>query len=84
MRGILCLFLRLGGSGNQFEKNGHANGEAVGYLLEYAGLEAVSDSGIDFEAANHWTGVQNDGVGIGEAQAPGRELVAKNIFVRGK
>src|SRR5579859_4968943 len=59
MRRFLWLFLRLGGAGNQFEKNGHAHGEAVGDLLENAGLQAVGDSGIDFEAANHRAGMQN-------------------------
>ena len=35
-------------------EQGHANGEAVGDLLEHAGLRAVGDGGIDFEAADRW------------------------------
>ena len=78
------MFLQLGGTGNQFEKNGHAHGEAVGDLLENAGLQTVGDGRIDFEAANHRARMQNDGVGVGKANARGRELITQNIFVGGK
>ncbi len=69
------------GAADELEKQSHAHGEAIGDLLEDAGLRPVGDGGINFQAANHWARMQNNGVGLGAAQALGRELVAQNIIV---
>src|SRR5579864_9517225 len=65
MRGILCMFLRLGRAGDEFKENRHADGEAVGHLLEDARLRAVGNCRIDFQAANHRTRMHQDGAGLG-------------------
>ena len=58
-----------GRAADQMVEKSHAHGEAVGHLLEHAGLRAVGDDRIDFEAANHGARVQHEGVGPREAQA---------------
>src|ERR1700722_9516154 len=58
----------------------HTNLEAVGNLLQDARLGAIGNARIDFQAADHGTGMQNERVFSGEAQALGRELKLQNIF----
>src|SRR5579862_600115 len=85
IRAVLCGMGRVHGSAaDQVIEKRHAHGEAVGHLLEDAGLRAVGNSGIDFEAANHRAGVQHEGVGAREAQALGRELIAEDVFLGGE
>src|SRR5579859_595156 len=91
MRGI--LFERRGGmlsdpgfraADQKQEQQGHANGNAVGDLFEDAGLRAVGDFGGDLNSAIHRSGVENDGVGLGEAETCGVELVEQNVIAGGK
>src|ERR1700688_3820945 len=49
----------------------HAHSDPIGDLLEDAGLRTVRDFRSDFHAAIHRAGMENDGVGLGEAQALG-------------
>ncbi len=53
------------GAADELEEQGHAHSKAVGYLLKDAGLRAVGYGWIDFQAANHRAGMQDDGVGLG-------------------
>src|SRR3984957_17062309 len=59
----------------------HAHSEAVGHLFEHARLRAVRDARINFETANHRTGMQDDCLGFRKAQALGRQLIAQDIFL---
>src|ERR1700723_3160973 len=47
------------GTTDQVIQQRHANGEAVGDLLKHARLRAVGDGVVDFEAADHGTGMQD-------------------------
>ncbi len=73
-----------GRAADQMIEKGHANGEAVGDLLEDAGLRAVRDDRIDFEATNHRAGMEHERVGTRKAQALGRELIAEDVFLGGQ
>ena len=82
MRRFLCWVGRVRRrAAHKMEEQSHAHGEAVGDLLENAGLRTVGDGRIDFQAADHWAGMQDDRVGLGAAQALGRELIAQDVFV---
>ncbi len=61
---------------DQMVEQGHADGEAVGDLFEHAGLRAIGNDAINFQAAVHGTGMQHQGAGPRELQALRRELVA--------
>src|SRR5690348_5498182 len=66
IRAFLCGMRSVGGrAADQVVEQRHADGEAVGDLLENAGLRAVGNRWIDFKAANHRSGVQQDRVGLG-------------------
>ena len=52
-------------------EKGHANREAVGDLFEHAGLRAVGDGGVDFQAANHRAGMQHQRIGLRERRRAG-------------
>src|SRR5277367_4217539 len=69
---------------DEMVKQGHAYGEAVGDLFEHAGLRAVGNRAINFQAANHGPGMQHQRAGPRELQALRRELVAQNIFLGGE
>src|SRR5690349_14870395 len=90
MRGFLGLILRCGdvaffrGPRGEQEKQRHSNGNAIGDLLEDAGLRSIGDFGSDLHATIHGTGVKNDGVGPGMAESFGVELIEKNIVPGGK
>src|ERR1700722_2170096 len=71
------------GAADQVIEQRHANGEAVGDLIEDAGLRTVGDGGIDFEAANHGPGMQDQRVGPSQFQPRGGELVSQNVFFGG-
>src|SRR5579862_7587699 len=82
IRTILCGVGRVRGrAADEVVEQGHANREAVGDLFEHAGLRAIGDGGIDFEAADDGAGVQHERVGLREQQARGRELVLRDVFV---
>src|SRR5580700_2264324 len=66
------------------EEQRHADGDPIGDLLEDAGLRTVSDFRSDLHAAIHRAGMENDGVGLGEAQTLGAELIEKNVVCGGK
>src|SRR5580692_12231467 len=66
------------------EEQRHAHGDPIGDLLEDAGLRTVGDFRSDLHAAIHRAGMENDGVGLGEAQALGAELIEKNVVSGGK
>src|SRR6476646_10843926 len=82
-----CLGLRgrmsavAGIAGDQEIENRHAHGDAIGDLLENAGLRAVSDFGRDFDAAIHWARMEDECIGLGALEAFGVELVAVNVVV---
>src|ERR1700674_3530619 len=61
-------------AGEQIQ-NGHANRDAVGDLLEDAGLRAVGNFGRDLDAAIDRAGMQNDRGGFGAPLALGVELI---------
>src|SRR5690242_8384533 len=90
MRGFLGLVLRRGdgaffrGPRGEQEEQRHSNGNAIGDLLEDAGLRPIGDFGSDLHTTIHGTGVENDGVGPGVAEAFGVELIEKNIVRGGK
>src|SRR5712691_2912096 len=65
-------------------KNGHANGDAVGDLLQDAGLRSIGDLRRDFNAAVDRPGMKDDGVAAGAPQPLRVELVEKNVIVGGK
>jgi len=69
------------GAADELEEQRHASAEAIGDLLENAGLRSIGDRGINFQAANDWPGMQDDGVGLGAAQALRSELVPQNVIV---
>src|SRR5580704_3164853 len=66
------------------EEQRHAHGDPIRDLLEDAGLRTVSDFRSDLHPAIHRAGMENDGVGLGEAQALGAELIEKNVVCGGK
>src|SRR5690348_17656552 len=43
MRGVLCLFFRLGGAGDKLEENRHADGKPVGHLFKNRSEEHTSE-----------------------------------------
>ena len=63
------------------EEQRHANSQSVGDLIEHAGLRPIGDGGIDFEAANHGSGMQHQRIGFGAAQSLRRKLVLQNVFI---
>src|SRR5277367_4008303 len=64
IRAILCGMGRISSSAaDQMVEQGHAYREAVGNLFEHAGLRAVGDRGIDFQAADDGAGMQDESVG---------------------
>src|SRR5271156_906737 len=65
-------------------KKGHANGQTVGHLIENAGLRSIGDTWIDFQAAIHRTGMQNQRIGTSEPEPLGRKLKLQNIFFGGE
>jgi hypothetical protein len=67
--GGLPLFFRA--AHEEQKEEGHAHGDSVGNLLEDAGLRTVGDFRGDLNAAIHWAGMKNDGVGLGAAEALG-------------
>ena len=73
-----------GGAADEMVEQGHADGEAVGDLFEDAGLRAVRDGIVNFQAANHWARMQNQRAGTRELQSLRRELVAQNVFLGGE
>src|SRR6202049_5034277 len=80
MRKILFRGRVRAASGHQ-EKQGHAHGEAVGDLFENAGLRPVGDGGINCEAPDHGTRMQNERIGPRQPQAFRRQLVLQDVFV---
>ena len=72
-----------GRAADEVIQKGHANRKAVGDLIEHAGLGPVGDGRINFKAANHGSGMQNEGFGICELQPLRGELVTENIFFGG-
>src|SRR5437899_2924464 len=65
-------------------KNRHSYGDAVGDLLQDAGLRSIGDLRRDFNAAVDRPGMKDDGVAVGAPQPLGVELVEKNVIVGGK
>src|ERR1700722_16340481 len=72
-----------GRAADEVIQKGHANRKAVGDLIEHAGLGPVGDGRINFKAANHGSGMQNEGFPICELQPLRCELVTENIFFGG-
>src|SRR6266571_3664404 len=66
------------------EKQRHAHRQAVGHLLEDAGLRAVGDFRSKLDAAVHGAGMQHQCAGFGQFQARRRDLVKKNVIVEGE
>src|SRR5271156_6847515 len=75
-----CWWLH-GGAADEMVEQGHADGEAVGDLFEDAGLRAVRDGIVNFQAANHGSGMQHQRAGARELQALRRELIAQDVFL---
>src|ERR1700678_109330 len=48
-----------GRAADEVIKQGHANREAIRYLVENTGLRTIGDCSIDFETTNHGTRMQN-------------------------
>src|SRR5580704_11010379 len=65
-QGMRALF---GRAGDEQKEQRHSNGNAVGDLLEHAGLRAVGDLGCDLISAVHWARMQDKSVGLGAAKA---------------
>src|SRR6267143_204278 len=80
----LCLrhrmFVILGGPGDEQEKQRHSNCNAVGHLLEHAGLRPVGNLGGNLNPTIHRSGMQNDRARLRAAQPRGIELVAKHVI----
>src|SRR6266850_2183785 len=62
--GRLCLRHRMSAiltrTGDEQEKQRHSNRNAVGHLLEHAGLRSVRNFRGDLDPAIHWSRMQND------------------------
>src|ERR1700693_3854269 len=59
----------------------HTNREAVRNLLEDARLRPIGNARIDFQAADHGSGMQNERVFPCKAKALGRKLKLQNILL---
>src|SRR5271170_1706257 len=82
IRAILCGMRRVRSSAaDQMVEQGHAYREAIGNLLEHAGLRPIGYGGVDFQAAHDRAGMQDERVRPREAQARGSELIARDIFI---
>src|SRR3989449_9828996 len=88
MRRVLFLsgrvFAIFTGAADEQEKQGHAHCQAVGHLLEDAGLRAVGDFRSELDAAVHGPGMQHQCAGFCQFQARRRDLVKKNVIVEGE
>src|SRR6202046_2570389 len=62
-------------------KKAQEMGQAVGHLLENAGLRSIGNTRIDFQAAIHGAGMQNQRIRTREPKTLGRELVLQYIFL---
>src|SRR5271154_557464 len=82
IRAILCGMRRVRSSAaDQMVEQGHAYREAIGNLLEHAGLRPIGYGGVDFQAAHDRAGMQDQSVRPREAQARGSQLISGNVFV---
>src|SRR5579871_1467104 len=70
IRAFLCgMWCVHRSTGDEVIEQRHAHGESVGNLFEYCALRAVRDGGINFQAANHRTGMQNQRIGARKLQS---------------
>src|SRR5712675_2657561 len=65
-------------------QHGHSNRHPVGHLFENHAMWPVSDIGIDFDAAIHWTGVQNQNVARRAIEPLARDSEDAVVFARGR
>src|SRR5258708_5124680 len=69
---------------NQQIEKSHAHGDAVRDLFQDARLGAISNLRRNFDAAIHRTGMEDDGIRLGAAEAFGVELVKEHIIRGGE
>src|SRR6266850_371821 len=69
-----------GRAGDEQEKQRHSNRNAVGHLLEHAGLRSVRNFWRDLDPSIHRPRVQNDRPRFRAAQSRGIELVSKHVI----
>src|SRR6267143_239116 len=73
----------LGRAGDEQEKQRHSNRNAVGHLLEHAGLQPVRNFWRDLDPAVHRPRMQYDCTRPRAAQSRGIELVSQHIILGG-
>src|SRR5882724_10681317 len=82
----LCLRHRMSAiltrTGDEQEKQRHSNRNAVGHLLEHAGLRSVRNFRGDLDPAIHWSRMQNDRARLRAAQSRSIKLVSKHVIFR--
>src|SRR6267378_678488 len=69
-------------TGDEQEKQRHSNRNAVGHLLEHAGLRSVRNFRGDLDPSIHWSRMQNDRARLRAAQSRGIKLVSKHVIFR--
>src|SRR5689334_23189913 len=66
------------------EEDSHAHGQAIGYLIENARLRPVRDSRINFQTADHGSGVKHERIGARDFEAFGGKLIKQDVFIERK
>src|SRR6267142_1311025 len=69
-------------TGDEQEKQRHSNRNAVGHLLEHAGLRSVRNFRGDLDPSIHWSRMQNDRARLRVAQSRSIKLVSKHVIFR--
>src|ERR1700680_389021 len=85
IRSFLCRMWRVDrSSADQMVEKSHAHGEAIGHLIEHARLRTIRYGGINFEAADHRSRMENECIVPREPQPLRGELVAENVLLGGE
>src|SRR5437588_13035350 len=71
-------------SRNHVKEEGHPHGKAIRNLFQNARLGTIGYGWINFQPANHRTGVKNKRIRTGELETFGRELISKMYSSRGR
>src|SRR6267142_2701045 len=83
--GRLCLRHRMSAiltrTGDEQEKQRHSNRNAVGHLLEHAGLQPVRNFWRDFDPAIHRPRMQNNCTGLRTSKSCGIQLIPQNVIL---
>src|ERR1700730_6065693 len=68
-------------TGDEQEKQRHSNRNAVGYLLEHAGLRAICNFWCDLIPAIHRPWMKNDCTRLRAAESRGIQLVTQHVIL---